>query len=88
MPRLQPAQGLGFLVRYDQPLIGVPLQENGHEVIRYFADEDAADAAVPDSATQEALSAIGAWSDLDWEEMEEALYRIRHDTPPTPPIEL
>lgn len=88
MPRLQPARGLGFLVRSDQPLIGVPLQENGHEVIRYFADEDAADAAVPDSATQEALSAIGAWSDLDWEEMEEALYRIRHDTPPTPPIEL
>ncbi|MBI4494260.1 MAG: hypothetical protein HY690_15850 [Chloroflexi bacterium] len=78
----------GFPVRRDQPLIGVILTEDGHEVIRYFTDEAEADAALPQSAIQEALSVIGAWSDLNWDEAVEALDRIRHETPPTPPISL
>ncbi len=83
------AAGEGELVVSSaQPLIGVILQENGRELVRYFADEDAADAAIPQVATQAALDAIGAWSDLNWEEMEAALDRIRHESPPTPPIEL
>jgi len=56
-----------------------------------FTDEDAADAAVSQSATQAALAVIGAWSDFDWEETEEtidALNRIRHESKPTPPIEI
>jgi hypothetical protein len=75
-----------FVVRNDQPLIGVIVRENNHEVTRYFTDEQAADAAVAPAATQEALGAIGAWSDLDWDEMEQALDRIRHESNPTPPI--
>lgn len=70
----------------DQPLIGVIVEEHGQESVRYFTDESAADAALEDSATEDALSAIGAFGDLDWEEMEDALERIRHDSPPTPPI--
>ena len=31
-------QGPGFVVRHDQPLLGVPLQEEGHEVVCYFAE--------------------------------------------------
>jgi hypothetical protein len=76
------------LVRDNQPLIGIPCEENGQEVVRYFTDEQAADAAVSHSTTQAALSVIGAWRDLDWEEMVEALDRIRHESKPTPPIEL
>ena len=34
-----------------------------------------------------ALSAFGAWSDMDWEETREALDRIRHESTPTPPID-
>jgi len=79
-------QPTSLLVESDQPLIGVLLEENGHEVTRYFADEAAADAAISDSAIQAALGAIGAWSDLDWEEIETALDRIRHESRPTPPI--
>ena len=71
-----------------QPLIGIPFAENGHEVIRYFIDETAADAAVREQAIQQAVSLAGSWSDLDWDEMEVALDRIRHDSPPTPPITL
>jgi hypothetical protein len=82
----QPVPGL--LVQDNQPLIGIPVEENGHEGVRYFTDEQAADAAVPHSTTQAALSVIGAWSDMDWEEMAEALDRIRHESQPTPPIEL
>jgi hypothetical protein len=73
---------------FDQPLIGIPFVENGHEVIRYFIDEAAADAAVREQAIQQAVSLAGSWGDLDWDEMEAALERIRHESPPTPPITL
>jgi hypothetical protein len=45
-----------------------------------------ADAA--NHALARALAAIGSWSDLDWDETAEALDRIRHESTPTPPIEL
>ena len=73
-------------VRSDQPLIGLVFVENGHEVTQYFADEAAADAATVDGATQAALAVIGAWSDLDWGEMDEAIDRIRHQSQPIPPV--
>ncbi len=79
----QPAR---LIVESDQPLIGVVLEENGHEVTRYFADEASADAATSNVVTQAALRAIGAWSALGWEEIERELDRIRHESRPTPPI--
>ena len=81
-------QGPGFVVRHDQPLLGVPFQEEGQEVICYFAEEGQADASIPQSATQEALRLAGAWHDLDWDTMEQALHRIRHESPPSPPLAL
>ena len=40
-----------------------------------------------DEDIQAALDLAGAWSDLDWDDMEAELYRIGHSTPPSPPIE-
>jgi len=71
-----------------QPLIGIPFEENGKEVIRYFSEETQADHAVSSDATKKALELAGAWSDLDGDEMLDALDHIRHDSKPTPPIEL
>ncbi len=34
-----------------------------------------------------ALDAIGAWSDIDWDELADELDRIRHESRPTPPID-
>ena len=73
---------------FGQPLIGIPFSENGHEVIRYFTDEAAADAAIREQTMQRAVSLAGRWGDLDWDEMEAALDRIRHESRPTPPITL
>ena len=84
-PRTNNAQSL--VVESDQPLIAIPFEENGREVVRYFAGEEAADTALAERGTQDALSLIGAWSDLDWDEMEQALYRIRHESKPTPPLD-
>ena len=72
----------------NQPLISIPFQENGKEVIRYFSEEEVADKAVSDDTTRKALRLAGAWSDLDWEDMAKELDRIRHESKPTPPIEL
>jgi hypothetical protein len=66
------------------PLIGVPGHENGRDVVRYFASEADADAALLDDA----LGLAGEWSDLDWDETIDALDRIRHESVPTPPIDL
>jgi hypothetical protein len=88
MSDLRPTPHSRMTVRSDQPLIGVIRQSNGHEVVDYFTDEADADAASPDEAVQAALSVIGAWSDLDLDEMLDTLDRIRHDSKPTPPIEL
>lgn len=78
----------GILVQSNQPLIGIPFEENGQEVVRYFTKEEDADRAVSDQEIQEAINLAGAWSHLDWDEMIEALDRIRHESKPTPPIEL
>lgn len=77
-----------FTLSGNQPLIGIPFEENGHEVVRYFSEEKQADKAVSDDATKTALNLAGAWSDLDWDEMSKALDKIRHESKPTPPIDL
>jgi hypothetical protein len=79
-------QQQGLLVQSNQPLIGIPFEEKGHEVVRYFTKEEEADSAVADQ--EDALSLAGAWRELDWDEMVEALDRIRHESNPTPPIGL
>lgn len=85
----QPTPQRPFLrVHDDQPLIGIRLPENGRDVTLFFTDEAAADAATSRQAIQAALGVIGAWSDLDWAETLAALDRIRHESKPTPPIDL
>ena len=84
---MSPAQPL-FTTTQHQPLIGIPFEENGKEVIRYFSEESQAEHAVSNDATEKALQLAGAWSDLDFDEMLDALDHIRHDSKPTPPIDL
>ncbi len=76
-----------FTVKADQPLIGVIGQQDGQEVVRYFTDEQELDQRSREQSIQKALELAGAWSDLDWDEMEQALDRIRHESKPTPPID-
>jgi hypothetical protein len=87
MTQVEPAPLRSMTAGIDQPLIAVFERQNGHEVVRYFADEAEADAALSDDTVRDALSLAGAWSDLDWDEMSAALDRIRHESKPTPPID-
>lgn len=75
-----------LLIPPGQPLIVLPFEVDGHEIERYFADEESTDAAVSEDDLQLAMDAIGAWSDLDWDELEGALEGNRRDMSPTPPI--
>jgi hypothetical protein len=77
-----------FDIAQDQGLIGLSFRVGTQDVTRYFADEAAADAAIPSSATDEALALAGTWSDLSWEDMEQGLDRIRHKSRPSPLIEV
>jgi hypothetical protein len=60
--------GSVLVVPNDQPLIGIPDDSNGQEIVRYFASEADVDAALSDDALRNALA--GAWSHLDWEQSE------------------
>ncbi len=88
MAEQQSSRTAGFMVHRNQPLIGIISHEDGQEVVHYFAEEAEADAAISSSAIQEILSLAGSWSDLNWDVVEEELYRIRHESRPTPPISI
>lgn len=77
-----------FTTQKDQPLIGILLQEDNEEVVRYFAEEAEADASNAARRINDVLKLAGAWKDLDWDEMEKGLERIRHESRPTPPLSL
>ncbi len=82
-------QAAAYLVaRDDQPLIAIPMTEDGQAVTYYFTDEAAAAAVLSQQVIQAALDTAGAFSDLDWEETLAELDRIRHESKPTPPIDL
>jgi hypothetical protein len=66
----------------------VALDEDGERVVRYGTDSDDEVASTSDPDIEAALSLIGAWSDIDWDEWTAELDRIRHAVPPTPPIEV
>ncbi|MBM2812301.1 MAG: hypothetical protein HW416_3060 [Chloroflexi bacterium] len=76
-----------MIVRCDQPLIGVPVRKDGEDMVRYVADEEELEKSSGKSGVERALALAGAWSDLDADEMLDALDRIRHESKPTPPID-
>ena len=88
MNELQPGDGRGFEVGQDQPLIGIPVRTKGRELVHYFTDEQEAEDAAPPASVQRALSLLGAWRDIDSQDAMDELDRIRHESRPTPPIEL
>ncbi len=71
----------------NEPLIGIPIFQDGQEVVYYFFDDAEADAVFGEQAAQDALGLAGCWSDLDWVEMLEGLDRIRLQSDPTMPFE-
>ena len=88
MTEQPPHQTASILARSDQPLIGIITEQDGQEMVHYFADEQAADAAAGKDNVRKALELIGAWRNLmDWEDVERDLDRIRHESEPTPPVE-
>jgi len=74
-------------VRRDQQLVVVTCTDDDARLC-YFADDLVDDDADSVPVVQAALDAVGSWSDLDWDEVEAELDRIRHESIPTPPIEL
>lgn len=77
-----------FITQRNQPLIGIFQRDNGHEVVQYFTEEPQPDQATRSHSIQEVLNLAGSWHDLDWDDIEEELYCIRHESQPTPPLDL
>jgi hypothetical protein len=79
--------GTDLVVGRKQMLFGVPFDEDGQEQVRYFTEATASSQGIDSEDMRQALSVIGAWSDLDWDQAFEELDRIRHESRPTPPID-
>ena len=88
MAEQQLGRTAGFIVQRNQPLIGIISHDDGQEVVHYFAEKAEADAAISSNAIQVILNLAGSWSDLNWDVVEKELYRIRHESSPTPPLSL
>jgi hypothetical protein len=88
MTKRRPPADSSLVVDPDRPLIGVVLTEDGREVVHYFADEAGAHAAISPQDVADARTLAGVWADLDWDEVAEELDRIRHESEPTPPIDV
>ena len=82
----QPEQGTSFVARRDQPLIAVPMEQDGVEEVRYFVDEAAADVVLGQTAQPAPIKLAGVWSDLDAEAMLDELDRLCHEGHPTPQL--
>jgi hypothetical protein len=78
-----------LILRPGETLVAVPDTQDGEDVTRYLVDgyRRGAEPQPTDEAIAAGLALAGAWSHLDWDEMEAALDRIRHQSTPTPPIE-
>jgi hypothetical protein len=77
-----------LIVEAEEPVIGIPYEDaEGNELWRYFSNEEDAETFARSVRGNDPPSMAGVWSDLDWDEMEDALDRIRHDSVPTPPID-
>jgi len=88
MPTQYERAGRGFQAERDLPLIGIFVSHGNLDVVEYFVDEDAVDEAVSPASVELALSFLGAWQDIDCADALDELDRIRHESKPTPPVEL
>lgn len=88
MTKQQIRSAAHLTVREDQGLVGVVAIVDGKPVTEFFADDGAPVKTVGDVEMRAALEAIGAWADLDWDAAAEELDQIRHQSTPTPPLDL
>ena len=60
MPEEELQKGQSFAVGFDQPLVGIIVEEGDREVVRYFTDERDLEAASTPASRERALSLLGA----------------------------
>ena len=80
--------GIELIVRKGEALVAVPGEENGQPITRVYVRNLRSPGKPNEETLALALSAIGAWKELDWEFTLSELDRIRHESEPTPPLDL
>ena len=75
-----------LVVEEGTSLVAIPIDVDGRKPICYIPEQNAVDESELPEAVRDALNLAGAWSDLDWEEVQAALERIRQDSKPLAPV--
>lgn len=77
-----------LMARADEPLIAIPMELDGEEVTCFVVGHQAADAAVASIRRKRPSDLSAASEGLDFDEMMDELDRIRHASPPSPPLNI
>jgi len=64
------------------------LRENSHDIALLTPVDTEKKQNTNQQAIEETLALAGSWKDLDFDNMLDELDRIRHESKPTPPLEL
>ncbi len=87
MNNVHTSRETGIVVQLQQPLIAIPVEQNGEEAVHYFFDDGQADVALAQTGHQGAIKLAGVWADLDGDAMLAGLEQMRRESIPTPPLE-
>ena len=77
-----------LIARRGEPVIVIPVEVDGEEAEWVFTSEAEADAALRNQETEEALDLAGAWGDIDADEIQDELVRLRYANPPSHSLDL
>jgi hypothetical protein len=77
-----------LVARRNQGLVAIPGRKDGEDVVYYMLVDGSGNNTDERANIERALAAAGSWSDLDADEVLDALDRIRHSSPPSPPLDL
>lgn len=86
MSELRARQGDTLIVRENQMLYAIPVDDDPGAEILYVADEQRGDDPAAVGAEGERVKLAGAWRHLDADHMLETLDRWGHESRPTPPM--
>ncbi len=86
MSTLREQQDNTLIVRENQMLYAIPIDNDQGEEILYVADEQQGNGSATVGYEGERIKLAGVWSHLDADDMLETLDRWGHESSPTPPL--
>lgn len=87
MAQRQPDPTQTRRVRGNDHVLLVPVDGPDRDLAEMIIEDETSMSIASDEAIVALKSLAGAWSDLDWEDLESDLRRVRHESAPSPVLD-